>query len=203
MGARGRHRGDDLLGPRRLRAPRRGARRARLRRTQTPPRADLERLVGRRHPGTARARHSLRPELRYAPDMVWVAGATGRPIEEVAEVFFAVGAELRLDWIEGELDRIPAPTRMQRWALQAVREDAAQMRRELAGSRPRGSGRRRRGLPGGPQRGAAALHVVPALARPRRRTGPGRAHLCGPPVARTRRLTPWSLSLPPLPWVDT
>ena len=78
--------------------------------------------------------HSLRPELRYAPDMVWVAGATGRAIEEVAEVFFAVGAELRLDWIEGELDRIPAPTRMQRWALQAVREDAAQMRRELAGA---------------------------------------------------------------------
>ena len=66
--------------------------------------------------------------------MVWVAGATGVPIEQVAEVFFAVGAELRLDWIEGELDRIPAPTRMQRWALQAVREDAAQVRRELAGS---------------------------------------------------------------------
>ncbi|HET6547228.1 MAG TPA: hypothetical protein VFG79_02145, partial [Solirubrobacter sp.] len=78
--------------------------------------------------------HAARPELRYAPDMVWVAGATGQPIEHVAEVFFAVGAELRLDWIEGELERIPAPTRMQRWALQAVREDAAQVRRELAGS---------------------------------------------------------------------
>ena len=65
--------------------------------------------------------------------MVWVAGATGRPIEEVAEVFFAVGAELRLDWIETELERVPATTRMQRWALQAVREDAAQVRRELAG----------------------------------------------------------------------
>src|SRR5262249_44022177 len=48
--------------------------------------------------------------------------------------FFAVGAQLRLDWIEGELERVPAPTRMQRWALQAVREDAAQVRRELAGS---------------------------------------------------------------------
>jgi glutamate dehydrogenase len=66
--------------------------------------------------------------------MVRVAAATGRSIEDVAEVFFAVGAELRLDWIEGELERIPAPTRMQRWALQAVREDAAQMRRELAGA---------------------------------------------------------------------
>ncbi|HET7427202.1 MAG TPA: hypothetical protein VFJ50_09180, partial [Gemmatimonadales bacterium] len=78
--------------------------------------------------------HALRPEQRYAPDMVAVAGTTGVPIERVAEVFFSVGAELRLDWIEGELDRIPAPTRMQRWALQAVREDAATVRRELAES---------------------------------------------------------------------
>ena len=94
----------------------------------------VERLVGAGIPEPLARAHSLRPELRFAPDMVWVAGATGRAIEEVAEVFFAVGAELRLDWIEGELDRIPAPTRMQRWALQAVREDAAQMRRELAGA---------------------------------------------------------------------
>ncbi|MDA0167866.1 NAD-glutamate dehydrogenase [Solirubrobacter taibaiensis] len=94
----------------------------------------VQRLVGAGIPEPLARAHSLRPELRYAPDMVWVAGATGRPIEDVAEVFFAVGAELRLDWIEGELERIPAPTRMQRWALQAVREDAAQMRRELAGA---------------------------------------------------------------------
>ena len=33
-----------------------------------------------------------------------------------------------------ELERVPAATRTQRWALQAVREDAAQVRRELAGS---------------------------------------------------------------------
>jgi len=81
--------------------------------------------------GTARA-HALRPEQRYAPDMVWVAGATGVPIEQVAEVFFAVGAELRLDWIESELERVPAGTRMQRWAVQAVREDAFAMRRRVA-----------------------------------------------------------------------
>jgi glutamate dehydrogenase len=93
-----------------------------------------ERLVSAGVPEALARAHALRPELRYAPDMVWVAGATGQPIEHVAEVFFAVGAELRLDWIEGELERIPAPTRMQRWALQAVREDAAQVRRELAGS---------------------------------------------------------------------
>jgi glutamate dehydrogenase len=99
----------------------------RRRREQT-----VERLTGAGAPEPLARAHALRPELRYAPDMVSVAVATERPIEEVAEVFFAVGAELRLDWIEGELERIPAPTRMQRWALQAVREDAAQMRGELA-----------------------------------------------------------------------
>jgi glutamate dehydrogenase len=77
--------------------------------------------------------HAVRPELVHAPDMVWVAGSTGRPIEQVADVFFAVGAELRLDWLESELARVPVSTRMQRWALQAVREDTLQVRRELAG----------------------------------------------------------------------
>ena len=100
----------------------------RRRREQT-----AERLVGQGVPEPLARAHALRPEQRYAPDMVWVAGATGRPIEEVAEVFFEVGAELRLDWMESELERVPATTRMQRWALQAVREDAAQVRRELAG----------------------------------------------------------------------
>jgi glutamate dehydrogenase len=85
-------------------------------------------------PGELAHAHSLRPELVHAPDMVWVSGATGRPIEEVARVFFAVGAELRLDWLEAELTRVPVSSRMQRWALQAVREDALQVRRELAGS---------------------------------------------------------------------
>ena len=93
-----------------------------------------ERLVGAGVSEALARAHALRPEQRYAPDMVAVAGATGVAIEQVAEVFFAVGAELRLDWIEGELDRIPAPTRMQRWALQAVREDATTVRREIARS---------------------------------------------------------------------
>jgi glutamate dehydrogenase len=76
--------------------------------------------------------HALRPDLVHAPAMVRVAAATDRSIEDVAGVFFAVGAELRLDWIESELERVPAPTRMQRWAVQAVREDAFAMRRRLA-----------------------------------------------------------------------
>jgi glutamate dehydrogenase len=101
----------------------------RARREQT-----VARLQEQGVPAELARAHALRPELVHAPDMVWVSGSTGRPIEEVARVFFAVGAELRLDWLEAELARVPVSSRMQRWALQAVREDALQARRELAGS---------------------------------------------------------------------
>jgi glutamate dehydrogenase len=96
--------------------------------------ATVERLVGQGVPEEIARAHALRPELVHAPDTVTVAGSTGRPIEDVARVFFAVGDRLRLDWIQRELERIPAPTRMQRWALQALREDAYAVRRELAGA---------------------------------------------------------------------
>jgi glutamate dehydrogenase len=92
----------------------------------------VERLVDKGVPEVLARAHALRPELVHAPGMVRVAAATGRSIEEVAQAFFAVGTELRLDWMESELERVPAPTRMQRWAVQAVREDAFALRRELA-----------------------------------------------------------------------
>jgi glutamate dehydrogenase len=94
----------------------------------------VERLLGQGVPAKLAREHAIGPELVYAPDMVVVAGATGRPIEEVARAFFTVGERLRLDWMQTELERVPATSRMQRWALQAVREDAHQVRRELAGA---------------------------------------------------------------------
>jgi glutamate dehydrogenase len=76
--------------------------------------------------------HALRPELAHAPDVARVARLAKRSVEEVTRVFFAVGARLRLDWLEREIDRVRSATRMQRWALQGVREDALRARRELA-----------------------------------------------------------------------
>jgi glutamate dehydrogenase len=92
----------------------------------------VERLTGDGVPPEIAREHALRAELVHAPDVVVAAAATGRSIEDVARVFFAVGAELKLDWIEHELARVRSATRMQRWALQAVREDAFKARRELA-----------------------------------------------------------------------
>jgi glutamate dehydrogenase len=92
----------------------------------------VQQLVAGGVPEPVARAHALQPELAMSPDMVAVAEATGCELEDVAAVFFEVGAELRLDWLEAELDRVRAVTRMQRWALQAVREDARQARRELA-----------------------------------------------------------------------
>ncbi len=94
----------------------------------------VERLTGAGVPEDLARAHALRGELVHAPDMVAAAAATGRSIETVARVFFAVGDELRLDWMERELARVRSSSRMQRWALMAVREDAFHARRELAES---------------------------------------------------------------------
>ncbi|MGH2968225.1 MAG: NAD-glutamate dehydrogenase [Solirubrobacteraceae bacterium] len=92
----------------------------------------VERLIAKGVPEEVALAHALGAELAHAPDMVAVAAGSGRELVDVAKVFFAVGAELRLDWLESELDGVRAVTRMQRWALLAVREDAARARRELA-----------------------------------------------------------------------
>jgi glutamate dehydrogenase len=93
---------------------------------------EAERLVAAGVPEALADAHALRPGLVHAPHVVAVAGATGRPVEDVAQAFFIVGDRVPVDSLEAELDTIPHVGRMQRWALQAVREETRQIRRELA-----------------------------------------------------------------------
>jgi glutamate dehydrogenase len=92
----------------------------------------VERLAREGVPEEVASAHALRAELVHGADIVAAAEATSRSVEDVARVFFALGAELKLDWMERELARVRSVTRMQRWALQAVRDDAFKARRELA-----------------------------------------------------------------------
>jgi glutamate dehydrogenase len=92
----------------------------------------VRRLVEAGVPEPLARAHALRPDLVHAPDVARVARRTGRSIAEVARAFFAVSRALRIDWLEREIQRVRSVTRMQRWALQAVREDALVVRRELA-----------------------------------------------------------------------
>ncbi len=82
-------------------------------------------------PAIAR-RHAYQPELVHAPDIIDVARRAGRPVEDVARAFFRVGRAFRIDWLEEELGRLPAVTRWQRYAVQALEDDLLLLRRELA-----------------------------------------------------------------------
>src|SRR5215210_3629052 len=94
--------------------------------------AIAERLVAAGVPEGLAGAHALRPALVHAPSVTAVAAATGRLVEEVARVFVAIGERLPLNELEEALDTLPATRRMERWALQAVREDARRARREIA-----------------------------------------------------------------------
>jgi glutamate dehydrogenase len=89
------------------------------------------RLVDAGVPEEIARAHALRGDLAHAPAVIRAAEATGRSIEDAAQVFSGLGRALRLDWLERELDRVRSTTRMQRWALQAVREDAFSAHRSV------------------------------------------------------------------------
>ena len=75
--------------------------------------------------------HALAADLAFAPDVLAVAAASGRGLEDVGMAFVIMGDRLRFGWLEAELDDLPASRRIQRWAVQALRDDARHARRDL------------------------------------------------------------------------
>jgi glutamate dehydrogenase len=76
--------------------------------------------------------HAIVPELMQAPDIIAVAKDTGWAVEDVTRAYHALAARLEIVWLLGALDALPQPTRTQRWAVQAVREDCLEALAELA-----------------------------------------------------------------------
>ena len=77
-------------------------------------------------------RHAFQAALRHAPDIVTVAQSTRRGVVEVASAFFDLGERLGLEWLESEVLQLPAGTRVQRWAQQALLDDVLDARRVLS-----------------------------------------------------------------------
>ena len=76
--------------------------------------------------------HALTPELQQATDIIAIAEDTGRPVESVTAAVHDLGARLEIVWLLAALDHLPQPTRTQRWAVQAVREDCLEALAALA-----------------------------------------------------------------------
>ena len=125
-----------------------------------------------RRPPASRRRspraHALRPELRTRPDMVARRGRD-RPRDRGRRRASSSRSAPSCGWTgwSASSTRVPASTRMQRWALQAVREDAAQRaasspRRALRGEPRRPTRRGRRALPASraaPRRGGSTAFL--------------------------------------------
>jgi len=101
------------------------------------------RLVDQGVPEETARRHAFQQGLVHGPNVITVAERTGRPVPEVARNFFLVGEALFIDWLEGRLAELPAPSKWHRWAVQAVQDDLLLVRRlvtekvlDEAGNRP-------------------------------------------------------------------
>ena len=89
------------------------------------------RLIAEGVPEAVAFRHAFQPELVHAPDIIAVALATARSPLEVARGFFVLGEGLDIDWLESQLDALPASNRWQRWAQQSMEDDLFALRRRL------------------------------------------------------------------------
>jgi glutamate dehydrogenase len=83
-------------------------------------------------PDAVARRHVYQPLLVQGPAVVDVARRTGAPVAEVARAFMLVGDAVFIDRLEAHLSSLPATSRWNRWAIQALWEDLALARRELA-----------------------------------------------------------------------
>jgi glutamate dehydrogenase len=72
------------------------------------------------------------PGMAHAPDVIAASQALGRSVEDVGRTFSLLEDRAGIAWIEEQLGELPVSTRLQRWALQALRDDLWRARRDLA-----------------------------------------------------------------------
>ena len=65
-------------------------------------------------------------------DIVEVALARRAPVAQAARVYFGLGAAIGLDWIRGEIERLPVEGHWQALARGSLREEAYMLQRRLA-----------------------------------------------------------------------
>jgi glutamate dehydrogenase len=66
-------------------------------------------------------------------DIVEVAGATQRPVELVAEIYFELSTQLELPWLREMIARLPGGTHWQTLAKSAMDDDLSGLQRAIVG----------------------------------------------------------------------
>ncbi len=75
--------------------------------------------------------HVFQVELVHAPDIIDVAADTGLPLRDVGRAFYRVGHAFHIDWLEREIESLPASTRWQRWATLSLEQELMSLRRAI------------------------------------------------------------------------
>lgn len=94
--------------------------------------ANRSRLEAAGVPAPLAARTVVTSQLAYTPDIVEVAEATGRSIDDVGAVFYRIAHQVGLDVLMKAVRRMRPRDRWQRWALQTLEDDLLAVRRTLA-----------------------------------------------------------------------
>jgi glutamate dehydrogenase len=79
-------------------------------------------------------------ELYLTLDIVEVAGATKRPVELVAEIYFELSTRLELPWLRDMIARLPGDAHWQVLARTAMDDDLSGLQRAIAGEVLTGAG---------------------------------------------------------------
>ena len=70
--------------------------------------------------------------IHSSVDIAEVALARRAPIAQAARIYFGLGAAIGLDWIRGEIERLPVEGHWQALARGTMREEAYMLQRRLA-----------------------------------------------------------------------
>ena len=73
--------------------------------------------------------HAYQAELIHAADIIDVATAYERSVEDVGRLFFRAGSVFHIDWLERQLADMSADTRWQRWAVIGLERELMTLRR--------------------------------------------------------------------------
>jgi glutamate dehydrogenase len=93
--------------------------------------ARVARLVDEGVPAELAGRVASLADLFAALDIVGVASATGRPIDEVASLHFLIGGQVQMHWLRDQIAMLPRENRWQAMARAALRDDLFSLHAEL------------------------------------------------------------------------
>jgi glutamate dehydrogenase len=91
----------------------------------------VRRLTDRGVPEDIAVQHVYQVELVHAPDIIDVAAGAQRSLVDAGRAFYRAGQVFHIDWLERQIESLPAETRWQRWATLSLEQELMSLRRSI------------------------------------------------------------------------